>query len=75
MSTSAVLSKSAKPKKSKKVVGSKQVVVEPTNLLGQGVAAAARFINAVNIQEDAYDVDSYFDEPVEVGKLSGRCFI
>jgi superfamily II DNA or RNA helicase len=79
VSASTALNKGTKAKKSKKQVGSKQIVVgskqvEPTNLLGQGVAAAARFINT--IQEDAYDIDSYYsNEPIEVGKLSGRCFI
>jgi superfamily II DNA or RNA helicase len=58
--------------------------VEPTNLLGKGVAAAAKYINAVSINSinavsiNAVSINAVYDEDETdyiVGKLSGKCFI
>jgi superfamily II DNA or RNA helicase len=51
--------------------------VEPTNLLGKGVAAAAKYINAVNI--NAVNINAYEDDDFtpsnKIGQLRGKCFI
>lgn len=57
--------------------------VEPTNLLGKGVAAAAKYINAVSLNAvslnaGASTYEAFADEEDSsyiVGKLSGTCFI
>jgi uncharacterized Rmd1/YagE family protein len=46
--------------------------VEATNLLGKGVAAAAKYINAVHEEDDD---DDYGQGHGQVGKLTGKCFI
>ena len=64
---------------------SKAVAVERTNLLGKGVAAAAKFINTLS-EADTYEIDTneidtyedYADEGSNInnyGKLTGKCFI
>jgi superfamily II DNA or RNA helicase len=60
--------------KSKKKGGEE---VEPTNLLGKGVAAAAKYINSLNAVSinAAYDEDEADETDYIVGKLSGKCFI
>jgi hypothetical protein len=58
--------------------------VQATNLLGKGVAAAARFINTIHIDngcggeidgDDDGDDDAYANKHPKFGQLSGRCFI
>jgi len=44
-----------------------------TNLLGKGVAAAAKYINTV--YEDENDVEDENEDENEVGKLRGKCFV
>jgi superfamily II DNA or RNA helicase len=79
-------SESAAAKK-KKTSAAANDTVEPTNLLGKGVAAAAKYINGVNInavnlnavsinkviENDDYNNDD--DDYGKVGKLRGKCFI
>jgi len=47
--------------------------VEPTNLLGKGVAAAAKFINAIQKEND-YDDDDY-EMPKSFNKMPGKCLL
>jgi len=57
--------------------------VDPTNLLGKGVAAAANYINTIHADAadadadtaDAADADADAADYSPVGKLSGKCFI
>jgi superfamily II DNA or RNA helicase len=54
--------------------------VQATNLLGKGVAAAARFINTIHIDnggefDNDVSEDAYADNHPKFGQLSGRCFI
>ena len=61
-----------KIKKEKKEKKTKNEV-EPTNLLGKGVAAAAKFINTVK-EENDYDEDDY-DMPKSFNKMPGKCLL
>ena len=61
--------------------------VEPTNLLGKGVAAAAKYINGVSINAvsingvsiNAVNINAYEDDDFtpsnKIGQLRGKCFI
>jgi len=66
-----------KIKKEQKGKKTKIDTVEPTNLLGKGVAAAAKFINAVSINavniNDCDDDD--YDMPKSFNKMPGKCLL
>ena len=58
-----------KEKKEKKT----KIDVEPTNLLGKGVTAAAKFINAMQKEND-YEENDY-DMPKSFNKMPGKCLL
>ena len=67
-----------KVKKTTKKAKKDEEDVDPTNLLGRGVAAAAKYINNVNVGTDEVGTDEVGTDEVgtdEVGTLKGRCFI